>query len=171
MDRLYRSRRDRWFTGLLGGLGEKFGISPSLLRVLMIFSVFFTGGTTIMIYLIASLVISKEPHIPYDPYFNGWQNQNRGSYNGGNGGFGGPGGGAPGAPGGFGAGNFGGNGRSYGGTFNNGPSGQFSNNGVNSANQGSSDLDSMMKDIEKKAMKKEIEELRKKVSKYEKGEV
>ena len=79
MDRLYRSRRDRWFTGLLGGLGEKFGISPALLRVITIFSVFFTGGTTIMIYLIASLVISKEPYIPHDPYFNGgWQN--RGGY-------------------------------------------------------------------------------------------
>lgn len=167
MDRLYRSRRDRWFTGLLGGLGEKFGISPALLRVITIFSVFFTGGTTIMIYLIASLVISKEPYIPHDPYFNGgWQN--RGGY--GNGGFGGPGGGAPGGPGGFG-GSFGGNGRPNGGNFYNGPSGQFGGTGVNSANRGNSDLDSMMEDIEMKAMKKEIEELRKKVSKYEKGDL
>ncbi|WMT40283.1 PspC domain-containing protein [Paenibacillus sp. D2_2] len=154
---------------LLGGLGEKFGISPALLRVVMIFSVFFTGGTTIMIYLIASLVISKEPYIPRDPYFNsGWQNS--GGYgNGGNGGFGGPGGGSPGSPGGSGS-NFGGNGRSYGGNFYNGPSGQFGSSGVNSANRGSSDLDSMMEDIEMKAMKKELEELRKKVSNYEKGE-
>lgn len=34
-----------------------------------------------------------------------------------------------------------------------------------------SNLDSMMEDIEKKAMKKELEELRNKLSKYEKGEV
>ncbi|MFD0867994.1 DNA-binding transcriptional activator PspC [Chlamydia abortus] len=34
-----------------------------------------------------------------------------------------------------------------------------------------SDLDEMMKDIEKKALQKEIEELRAKVAKYEKGDV
>lgn len=34
-----------------------------------------------------------------------------------------------------------------------------------------SGLDAMMKDIEKKAMRKEIEELKQKLSKYEKGEV
>ncbi|WP_410512317.1 PspC domain-containing protein [Paenibacillus sp. BR2-3] len=34
-----------------------------------------------------------------------------------------------------------------------------------------SGLDAMMKDIEKKALKKEVEELKQKLSKYEKGEV
>ncbi|MBW4841314.1 MAG: hypothetical protein KZY74_18145, partial [Paenibacillaceae bacterium] len=39
------------------------------------------------------------------------------------------------------------------------------------ASPGASNLDSMMEDIEKKAMKKELDELRKKLSDYEKGEV
>lgn len=175
MGSLYRSRRDRWFSGLLGGLGEYFGISSTALRILTIISVPFTGGTTIFIYLIASLVISKEPYEPFDPYFhnNGWN---------GNGGAGGYGGGMPGGPGGPGygwgpqrppqppfRGNAHGANQPYG---NNNPY----NGNVNAGNSGfngaeASNLDSMMQDIEKKAMKKELEELRKKLSNYEKGEV
>jgi hypothetical protein len=42
---------------------------------------------------------------------------------------------------------------------------------VNEPSPGKSDnIDEMMKDIEKKAMQKEIEELRQKLAKYEKGE-
>lgn len=169
MGRLYRSRRDRWFSGLLGGLGEYFGISSTALRVLMIFSVFFTGGTTIFIYVIASLVISKAPYEPYDPYYNnGWQG------GGGAGGSGGYGGGNPG--------NFGNPGWGCGPRphhhqppFAGNPYSNNSQYGGNNSNSGfganePSNLDSMMGDIEKKALKKELEELRKKLSEYEKGE-
>ncbi|MEF2968446.1 PspC domain-containing protein [Paenibacillus sp. M1] len=177
MARLYRSRRDRWFTGLLGGLGEYFGISSTALRILTIISVPFTGGTTIFIYLIAALVVSKEPYQPFDPYYNnGWQgNGGAGGY-GGQGGYNGYGAGNPGNPG----------SRGYG--YGPGPGQQppfkgnpFQGNNPYSGTPGAgspgfgggeaSNLDSMMEDIEKKAMKKELEELRKKLSDYEKGEV
>ncbi|GJM81066.1 PspC domain-containing protein [Paenibacillus timonensis] len=162
---LYRSRRDRWISGLIGGLGEYFGINVGVLRLIAFLSIFFTGGTTIFIYFIATLVISKEPYPPHDPFFNGgW-----------------PGGGPQpgygpkrrdfyedprfgarppyGAP----------NGNTYGTQppqYGAGTSGT----GFQAA-PGASNLDSMMEDIEKKAMKKELEELRKKLSDYEKGEV
>lgn len=172
MGRIYRSRRDRWVSGLLGGLGESFGISSTALRILTIISVPFTGGTTIFIYLIASLVISKEPYEPFDPYFTqGWQG------NGGAGGYGGFGPGHMGSPG-----NPGNPGYGYGSRrppnqppFANNPyqaNQPYSNPGMNGFGGGeASNLDSMMEDIEKKAMKKELEELRNKLSKYEKGEV
>lgn len=165
MNRLYRSRTDKWFTGLLGGLGEYFGFSSTILRILVIVSVPFTSGAVILIYLIASLVVSKEPYQPYDPYNNnGWN---------GGGGYGGN----PGGPGGPGYG-YGGprppQRPPYPGPMNSGPTPPNSFNGNTGSGFGAphpSNLDSMMEDIEKKAMEKELEELRKKLSKYEKGEV
>lgn len=162
MSKLYRSRRDRWISGLLGGLGEYFGISTTALRILAIISIPFTGGTTIFIYLIAALVVSKEPYPPYNPYYNGgWQ--------GGGHGYGPQG---PQGPQGYQQGyqgnpQFGG----YSHNRNTQPPhyGQQPNASFNGNNP--SNLDSMMKDIEKKAMKKELDELREKLAKYEKGEV
>lgn len=176
MNRLYRSRRDKWLTGLIGGLAEYFGISSTILRILIIICVPITSGAAILIYLIASLVISKEPYQPYDPYYNSTGGWNGGGYGGGYGGNpGGPGGpgfgGNPGGPGGPGYG-YGGprppqppyQGANQGNSFN-------GNTGAGFGGPPSSNLDSMMEDIEKKAMEKELEDLRKKLSKYEKGEV
>ncbi|SMF71373.1 phage shock protein C (PspC) family protein [Paenibacillus uliginis N3/975] len=163
MTRLYRSTRDKMFTGLIGGLSETFGVETTLLRIIFVISIFFTGGTTLLIYLIASLVIPKEPYY-HDPYGPGGPGRGQNNYH------------------------YGPNG-SYGG-YNNRPGGTYRddrdnfgprNAGPSSYDRGyasrheevapEADLDSMMKDIEKKAMKKEIEELKKKLSKYEKGDL
>lgn len=159
MRSIYRSRRNRWISGLIGGLAENLGISSFALRLLALISIPFTGGTTIFIYFIAALVIPKEPFSPHDPYFNGgWNNggYNNNAYGPGNHGDPRyrqrpPVGGHP----------FEGQ-TQYGGR-------PMGNNGFEAAD--ASNLDSMMKDIEKKAMKKELEELRNKLSNYEKGEV
>jgi phage shock protein PspC (stress-responsive transcriptional regulator) len=137
-------------TGLCGGLSEAFGIDSTLLRFLVLLSIPFTGGTTLFIYIVASLVIPKESVPPFNPYGHG----------------------APG-PGGYG---FNGGNNPY----NGGPtqSNQFNSYGFDDKRNNSggfssdtSGLDDMMKDIEKKALKKEVEELKIKLSKYEKGEV
>lgn len=176
MGTLYRSRRDRWITGLCGGLAETFGVNVGVLRLLTVVSIPFSGGTTILIYLIASLVISKEPYVPYDPYqHGGWQG----------GGYGpGPGNYDPRDPrynqrppygnNPFGGNPFGGN--PFGGNpnppfqGNEAPNGRPAGSSFKNSDQGSN-LDSMMEDIEKKAMKKELDELRQKLSKYEKGDL
>lgn len=164
--RLYRSRRNRMISGLIGGLSEQLGFSSFVMRVLALISIPFTGGTTIFIYFIAALVISKEPYIPHDPHYNGgWNN---GGYNNNTYGSGNPGGhyedprfrqrppgGNP----------FGGNPFESQSKYGGRPAG----NGFESTD--ASNLDSMMQDIEKKAMKKELEELRKKLTNYEKGEM
>jgi len=58
--KLYRSRTDRWFAGVCGGLGDYFGIDPTLVRVLfVIFGL--TFGSGLLIYLILWLLIPIEP--------------------------------------------------------------------------------------------------------------
>jgi phage shock protein PspC (stress-responsive transcriptional regulator) len=161
MTRLYRSTRDKVMTGLAGGLSETLGIDSTLFRILLLVSIPFTGGTTILVYFIAALIIPKEPS-QYNPF--------------------GPGPGAPGGP--------------YGGQFAGGPGygrgpqgphgqGGYGGHGGNGGQPGynpgydkanaytaqDSGLDAMMKDIEKKALQKEVEELKQKLAKYEKGEL
>jgi phage shock protein PspC (stress-responsive transcriptional regulator) len=150
MRRLYRSRRDSKLFGLFGGLAEYLHVDPTLLRLVAVVTVFFSGGVLIPIYIIASLVIPREP-LFYDG--GGYGYPGGGSGVGGFGGFQGFGQG-PGA----GTGGYGGTGAGgYGGTA--GPGAAKS--------AGSPNLDEMMKDIEKKALQKEIEELRAKLAKFE----
>lgn len=162
MSKLYRSTRDKMVTGLCGGLSDTFGIDSTLLRILFLISIPFTGGTTLFIYFIAALVIPKEPTTPFNPYGPG---------------PGGAGGGYYGNS--MGSGSYYGNGQQGNGAYgaqsfdprakyNGSPYGGGRPGGYSSS---ASDLDAMMEDIEKKAMKKELEELKKKLSKYEKGEV
>lgn len=158
---LYRSRRDRWVTGLIGGIAEYFNVNSAILRILMLISIPITGGTTIFIYFIASLVISKEPYAPHDPYHPGGWNQGGYQY--------GP---RPEGPQGY-----------HDPRYQHDPrhgqhppmgnqafGNQTRSAGHNFETSGSSNLDQMMQDIEKKAMKKELEQLRQKLSNYEKGE-
>lgn len=148
MSKLYRSSRNKMITGLCGGLAEVMGIDATLLRILVLISIPFSASTTLFIYFIASLVVPKEYVPPFNPYGNGNPNQGAGGY------------------------------YNHGGSYKNnnnhtGFNSEFNNNvnpgGYNHAQ--SSELDDMMKDIEKKALKKEVEELKIKLSKYEKGEV
>ncbi|MFC3747939.1 PspC domain-containing protein [Paenibacillus sp. GCM10012306] len=167
MTRLYRSTRDRVVTGLAGGVAETIGIDSTLFRILLLISIPFTGGTVIPVYIIAALIIPKEQH--YNPFgpgpgapggsYGGYQHGPHG--HGSNGGYGGHGGHA-------GNGGNGGYGHDpYGSQSNHNPN--FGKSQAYSAPD--SGLDAMMKDIEKKALQKEVEELKQKLSKYEKGEV
>jgi len=144
MSKLYRSTTDRMITGIAGGLSNVFGIDSTWIRILLVISIFLTSGLTILIYLIAAMVIPKEPYGPYNGLggmnYQQGPNYNQGGYNGG----------------GYGQSN----------SFHKPPQ----SNQPPYSQGGNPDLDSMMEDIEKKAMKKEIEELRKKLSSYEKGD-
>ncbi|OGX68148.1 MAG: hypothetical protein A2189_07005, partial [Paenibacillus sp. RIFOXYA1_FULL_44_5] len=66
MNNLYRSRTNKRVTGLCGGLGEAYHFDPTLLRLVLVVTAVFSGGTVVLIYLLASLVIPKEPFI-HDP--------------------------------------------------------------------------------------------------------
>lgn len=152
MTKLYRSRRDSKLTGLCGGLAEQLNVDSTILRLVVVITTFFSGGTVIPIYFIASLVIPKEPGFNNPPMYP-------------------PGGGQ----------GYYGNGSYTGGGYNNGgyrpheqyqagPNAAPRQSAPNPSQAASPSIDEMMKDVEKKAMWKEIEELRAKVAKYEKGE-
>jgi phage shock protein C len=60
MQRLFKSEKDKVFDGVCGGIGEYLGIDPVIVRLLWILLVIF-GGTGVVAYLVAMLIIPKRP--------------------------------------------------------------------------------------------------------------
>lgn len=163
MTKIYRSRTDRKITGLCGGLSDTLRIDSNILRLIVVVTTFFSGGIIIPLYFLAALVIPSEPYAG-GPYGSGY-------------GYGGPGASQWNGDGshsqwGFGRKHHCGTHRHHdrgrGRDGYEGQQGYQGYQGQQTQGQAASDLDDMMKDIEKKAMWKEIEELRAKVANYEK---
>ena len=57
---LRRSRTDRVFSGVCGGIARQYGIDPVLLRILLVVLTVFTGGAFALAYIVAWLVIPDE---------------------------------------------------------------------------------------------------------------
>ncbi|MCZ8513644.1 PspC domain-containing protein [Paenibacillus filicis] len=174
MSKLYRSRTDRKITGLCGGLAETLNVDANLLRLVLVVTAFFSGGVVIPLYFLATLVIPSEPYHggPYGPDYSfgggrgcghrrgewedwkswkhGWKEWKHAE-------------------------------KHYRRAQRHGWAphehrdeyeGEYTHAGPNARPEqtSGSNLDDMMKDIEKKAMRKEIEELREKVASYEKNQ-
>ncbi|MDF9843478.1 MULTISPECIES: PspC domain-containing protein [unclassified Paenibacillus] len=60
MKKLYRSTTDKMLTGLCGGLARHFNLDTTLVRLLVAAAAFFSFGTVLLIYIIASIIIPKE---------------------------------------------------------------------------------------------------------------
>jgi phage shock protein C len=58
--KLYRSRTERWFAGVCGGLGNYFGVDATLVRVIFVI-LSLTFGSGFLIYLVLWLIIPNEP--------------------------------------------------------------------------------------------------------------
>ena len=58
--RIYRSRSDKVIAGVCGGLAEYFGLDPVLIRLVWVVLVI-CAGTGILAYIIAWILIPKEP--------------------------------------------------------------------------------------------------------------
>ncbi|MCX7014422.1 MAG: PspC domain-containing protein [Candidatus Sumerlaeota bacterium] len=58
---LHRSRRDRVFTGLCGGIAERFDFSPLGTRLLCLLLIFLTWPITLPAYIILSIMVPLEP--------------------------------------------------------------------------------------------------------------
>lgn len=62
MKKLYRSRTNRIFGGILGGLGEYFEVDPVVLRLAWLFFMIFTGLVPgFIFYILALFVVPKTP--------------------------------------------------------------------------------------------------------------
>lgn len=58
MKNLYKSKTNKIFSGVVGGLGEYFNIDPTFLRLIWLLVVVFTGFFPgILTYIIACLII------------------------------------------------------------------------------------------------------------------
>ncbi len=60
MKRLYKSRKNKVIDGVCGGIAEYFAVDPVLVRIIFVI-LFFMGGTSILAYIIAMIIIPKEP--------------------------------------------------------------------------------------------------------------
>lgn len=62
MRRLYKNRTNRVFSGLLAGMADYFSMDPSMLRVIFIFLMIFTGVIPgVLAYIIASAIVPPAP--------------------------------------------------------------------------------------------------------------
>jgi len=61
MKRLYRSRIDRRIAGVFGGLGQYFNVDSTVIRLLAVLILIFTGFIPmIIVYLIAWVIIPEK---------------------------------------------------------------------------------------------------------------
>lgn len=160
MKKLYRSQRDKKIFGLCGGLAETLNVDSTMLRLIVVVCAFFSHGAVLLLYLIASMVIPKEPYGGDFGHFDAdYTPPSQGTYTYGNTASSTPSYGPTGST----SSEFA-SGSGYGSVVN-------PVNPVNSTIQpAATNVDDMMKDLEKKSLQKELEELRAKLAQYEKGE-
>lgn len=61
MKRLYKSKEDVIICGVCGGIANYFEVDPSLVRIAwLLFS--FAGGSGLLVYLIAAIIIPTNPN-------------------------------------------------------------------------------------------------------------
>jgi phage shock protein PspC (stress-responsive transcriptional regulator) len=58
--KLYRSSTDKMLAGVCGGLGQYFGIDPTVVRLIFALLVVFVGSGVIL-YIILALIMPLEP--------------------------------------------------------------------------------------------------------------
>ncbi|MGE5222885.1 MAG: PspC domain-containing protein [Omnitrophica WOR_2 bacterium] len=60
--RLYRSRVDRVFGGVCGGLGEFFVLDPTLIRLIFALGTIFGFGSFLLVYIVMLVVVPENPN-------------------------------------------------------------------------------------------------------------
>jgi len=61
MKTLTRSRDDRWFAGVCGGLAEYTGIDPKIIRLVLAICTVLGAGSLVIAYVVAWVVIPQRP--------------------------------------------------------------------------------------------------------------
>ena len=59
--KLYRSSTDKMLAGVCGGLGQYFGIDPTVVRLIFALLVVFGVGSGVILYIILALIMPLEP--------------------------------------------------------------------------------------------------------------
>jgi phage shock protein C len=62
MKQLYRSRTNKIFAGILGGIGDLANIDPTILRLIYLMITVFTGFVPgLLVYIVAIFIVPKQP--------------------------------------------------------------------------------------------------------------
>ncbi len=61
--KLYRSRSDRKIAGVCAGFADNLNLDVTLVRLIAIFLLLFTGGMVVMAYLVVWAVVPEEPYL------------------------------------------------------------------------------------------------------------
>jgi len=64
-NRLYRSRETKMLAGVCGGIADMFNMDPTLVRLIAVAIIFFSGFTFILVYLLCAIIIPLEPSPGY----------------------------------------------------------------------------------------------------------
>ncbi len=67
MKKLVKSETDRYICGVCGGIAEYFGIDSTIVR-LVFAAMGIVGGSGILLYLAAAIIIPKESAVMQDPH-------------------------------------------------------------------------------------------------------
>lgn len=59
--KLYKSRSDKKWAGVCGGLAKYFGISSTVIRLLFVITFFAGSGTSLLVYIGLAIALDKEP--------------------------------------------------------------------------------------------------------------
>ncbi|MBN1569104.1 MAG: PspC domain-containing protein [Acidobacteria bacterium] len=63
MKRLYKSQKNKILAGVCGGIAEYLGVDPVLIRLIAVLF-FFTGGATLIAYIVGMIIIPNRPPEP-----------------------------------------------------------------------------------------------------------
>ncbi|HLF15302.1 MAG TPA: PspC domain-containing protein, partial [Bacteroidota bacterium] len=74
--RLYKSRRIRMIDGICGGIAEYFGVDVTIIRLLFVL-LGFMGGTGLLVYIAAMIIMPANPDFSSVPEQNGRQGNGR----------------------------------------------------------------------------------------------
>lgn len=59
--KLYKSRTDKKWAGVCGGLAKYFGISSTVIRLLFVITFFASSGSSLIVYIALAIALDKEP--------------------------------------------------------------------------------------------------------------
>jgi phage shock protein C len=64
MKKLYKSKSDKVFAGVIGGIGEYLDIDPTILRLAFLVISIMTGVLpSIVVYIVATLIVPNRPEV------------------------------------------------------------------------------------------------------------
>lgn len=63
--RLYRSRTERKFMGVCGGIGMHVNADPTIIRILFIIGAFASFGIVLLLYIVMAIIVPEEPLVSH----------------------------------------------------------------------------------------------------------